>query len=178
MVFPIYTQLILSVRPEDSTSTSTPRILKPDVFIPLGFLIWNIGDLAGRIICGWEKLTLTESPKALALAATARLVFLPLYAMCNIRGKGAVVDSDWFYWMVQLLFGLTNGWVTSNVMMGTPLLVDGSEKEASGGFMGGFLSRIITSAKEEPFRLMLGKLGLCLVFGLTSGSLLSFLVVS
>ncbi len=66
--------------------------------------------------------------------------------------RGAVVNSDLFYLLlVQLPFGLTNGWLASDCMMAAGERVDESEREASGAFM-----------------------GLCLVAGLTAGSLLSF----
>ena len=131
MIFPVYTQVILSVRPEDTS----PRMFKPDVFIPIGFMLWNLGDLSGRVVCGWRRFT-CDRPKLLALVSIARLVYIPLYAMCNIKGHGAVISSDLFYWLVQFTFGMSNGWVGSNVMMSTPGWVDDDEKEASGGFMG------------------------------------------
>lgn len=86
----------------------------------------------------------------------ARLVFIPLYFLCNVGGRGAVVQSDVFYlFVVQGLFGLTNGYLGSECMMGSGEWVKEDEREAAGGFM-----------------------GLCLVGGLTVGSLLSFLLGS
>jgi equilibrative nucleoside transporter 1/2/3 len=86
----------------------------------------------------------------------ARLIFIPLYFLCNVGGRGAVVSSDVFYlFVVQGLFGLTNGYLGSECMMGAGGWVKEEEREAAGGFM-----------------------GLCLVAGLTVGSLLSFLLGS
>lgn len=150
MAFPIFTQAIVSVRP---VSSHPPRLFAPDVFIPFGFLIWNLGDLSGRVLCGFERFRVTE-PRVLALASLARVGFIPLYFLCNVKGNGAVVQSDLFYWLVGLMFGVTNGWVGSNVMMAAPECVDEGEREASGGFM-----------------------GLCLVMGLAMGSLASFLIL-
>ena len=65
-----------------------------------------------------------------------------------------MVKSDVFYLVVvQLLFGLTNGYIGSNCMIAIPEWVKEEEREAAGGYM-----------------------GLCLVAGLTAGSLLSFVV--
>ena len=65
-----------------------------------------------------------------------------------------MVSSDLFYLLVvQLLYGLTNGWLGSSCMMASGDWVDDGEREAAGGFM-----------------------GLCLVIGLTTGSILSFSV--
>lgn len=62
------------------------------------------------------------------------------------------MSSDFFYLaIVQLLFGLSNGFIGSSCMMGAAEWVFPEEREAAGGFM-----------------------GLALVSGLTAGSLLSF----
>ncbi|KIY01529.1 uncharacterized protein Z520_03081 [Fonsecaea multimorphosa CBS 102226] len=143
MVFPIFTASIESVNNIDSA-----------IFIPLAFLLWNIGDLAGRLVTLWPRISLTHYPFALFCIAMARLLFIPLYFLCNIKNKGGVVRSDFFYLIiVQLLFGLTNGYLGSECMMGSGQWVPPEEREAAGGFM-----------------------GLMLVGGLTVGSLLSFLL--
>ncbi|KAI4158802.1 MAG: hypothetical protein LQ342_007099 [Letrouitia transgressa] len=133
MVFPVFTQAILSVHPKDTA----PRLLKPACFIPLAFLVWNVGDLAGRLVTGVPRSTLVYWPRTLFLLSILRLVFVPLYLLCNVHGKGAAVNSDAFYLMfVQLLFGFTNGYIGSNCMMGIGVWVDTEEREAAGGFMG------------------------------------------
>ncbi|KAF3938200.1 hypothetical protein ABW19_dt0202963 [Dactylella cylindrospora] len=147
MVFPVFTQATISVNP-----SSTSILSRPEVFIPLSFLIWNTGDLVGRVLCGFPKLTCTNTV-ILAVGASLRVVYLPLYYLCNIKGGGAKVDSDLFYWLVQITFGLTNGYIGSNAMMVAPTLVDEDEVGAAGGFM-----------------------GLCLVAGLAVGSAASFLL--
>ena len=150
MVFPVFTQQITSVRP-DSTS---PRILQPACFIPLAFLFWNTGDLAGRLLTLVPTFTLVRWPRTIFAASIARAVFIPMYLLCNIHGRGAVIASDAFYLViVQFLFGLTNGYLGSTCMMGAGEWVEVEEREAAGGFM-----------------------GLMLVGGLTVGSLLSFFV--
>jgi len=149
MFFPVFTQKIVSVR----DPTTAPRLFQPSSFIPLGFLFWNTGDLLGRLIPGIPSLTLTARPRLLFTLAVARFSFIPLYLLCNIGGKGAVINSDFFYlFVVQLLFGISNGYIGSNCMMGFVEWVDPVEREAAGGFM-----------------------SLCLVAGLTAGSFLSFL---
>ncbi|KAF2144290.1 uncharacterized protein K452DRAFT_325483 [Aplosporella prunicola CBS 121167] len=151
MIYPIFTQEIQSVR---SGTADTPRLLQPDAFIPLAFLFWNAGDLLGRILPAVPALSLTSHPRAVFALAAARIVFLPLYLLCNVKGRGAVLASDAVYLvLVQLLFGLSNGFVGSTCMMGAVEYVGEDEREAAGGFM-----------------------GLCLVSGLTAGSLLSFVV--
>ena len=142
MVFPVFTASIQSLSGIDSA-----------LFIPLAFLLWNGGDLLGRLVTLSPKASLTHYPFALFCIAMARLVFVPMYFLCNIKGRGATVDSDIFYLViVQFLFGVSNGYLGSSCMMGAGDWVASEEKEAAGGFM-----------------------GLMLVGGLTIGSLLSFL---
>lgn len=141
MGFPVFTASIFSVSGIDRA-----------IFIPLAFLVWNAGDLVGRLVTISPKLSLTHYPVALLCISGARLVFIPLYFLCNIKHRGAVVASDFFYlFVVQFLYGLTNGYVGSECMMGAGEWVGPEEREAAGGFM-----------------------GLMLVGGLTAGSLLSF----
>ncbi|KAI9800033.1 MAG: hypothetical protein M1833_003562 [Piccolia ochrophora] len=149
MMYPVFATSILSVRPP----ASAPPVFQPFVFIPLAFLFWNVGDLLGRLLPLIPHLALTAYPRTIFVLSLARLLYIPLYLFCNIRGNGAVVNSDFFYLgIVQLGFGITNGWLGSICMMGAAEWVDFGEREAAGGFM-----------------------GLCLVGGLTVGSLLSFL---
>lgn len=149
MFFPVFTAQILSNIPPDEA----PRILLPATFIPLGFLFWNVGDLLGRLST-LLPFSLRERPALLFLFSIARLGFLPLYLLCNVRGGGAIIKSDAFYLLVvQLGFGITNGWLGSSCMMAAPESVEEGEREATGGFM-----------------------SLNLVAGLTAGSLLSFTV--
>jgi len=151
MFFPVFTSEILSVN--DSAKS---RMYDSPVFIPLAFLLWNVGDLGGRMAVAIPRLSLAHRPRIAFLFAIARVAFLPLYLLCNINGRGAVVQSDFFYlFVVQLLFGATNGYLASSCMMGVSYWVSEDEREAAGGFM-----------------------GMMLVGGLTAGSLLSFLVSS
>ncbi len=147
MFFPVFTAQIVSNMPPDEA----PRLFQPASFIPLAFLFWNAGDLSGRLST-LLPFSLRNRPALLFVVSIARLIFLPLYLLCNVRGRGAIVSSDVFYlFVVQLGFGLTNGWLGSSCMMAAPDWVEDGEREATGGFM-----------------------GLNLVAGLTVGSLLSF----
>lgn len=147
MFFPVFTAKILSVRDGEDP----PAIFRPGAFVPLGFFVWNLGDLVGRVSTALP-FSLRHRPSLLFLISLARIAMVPLYLLCNIGGRGAKVPSDLFYlFVVQLLFGLTNGWLGSSCMMAAGEWVDEGEREAAGGFM-----------------------GLCLVLGLAVGSLLSF----
>ncbi|KAI9773710.1 MAG: hypothetical protein M1839_002044 [Geoglossum umbratile] len=150
MVFPVFTQAIHSVRPP----STSPRFFHPSIFTPFSILVWNTGDLIGRLLTLLPRPS--PSPKTLFALSVARLIFIPLYFLCNIGGRGAVVNSDLFYLLVvQFSFGLTNGWVGSWSMVSANDWVEEEEREAAGAFM-----------------------ATCLVAGLSAGSLLSFLAAS
>jgi solute carrier family 29 (equilibrative nucleoside transporter), member 1/2/3 len=149
MVFPVFTQRILSVRPVEDQGPLT----QPATFIPLAFLLWNVGDLLGRLITAVPSLSLVHKPRVVFGLAVCRIAWVGLYHLCNIRGEGAKVKSDIFYLIVvQLFFGVSNGYLGSICMIGAGEWVETEEREAAGGFM-----------------------GLMLVAGLAAGSLLSFL---
>ncbi|KAL4988624.1 nucleoside transporter-domain-containing protein [Aspergillus falconensis] len=150
MIFPVYTSKIESV----NDGPSTPRVFQPAAFIPLAFFFWNAGDLLGRTLVINPRYSLAHRSWALFILAIARSGFIPLYLLCNISGQGAIVSSDFFYlFIVQGLFGITNGYLSSCCMMGAGYFVSAEEREPAGGFM-----------------------SLMLVAGLTTGSLMSFFV--
>jgi equilibrative nucleoside transporter 1/2/3 len=150
MLYPVFTQRIVSVRPP----ADQPAYLQPASFIPLAFLFWNIGDLVGRLLTAVPAISLIHRPQVVLLLAALRVAWIGLYHLCNVRGLGAVVNSDVYYLVVvQMLFGLTNGYLGSTCMIAAAEWVDPEEREAAGGFM-----------------------GLCLVAGLAVGSLASFFV--
>jgi equilibrative nucleoside transporter 1/2/3 len=152
MFFPVYTAQITSVN-SDVHIVSAPRWAAPNVFIPLAFLLWNTGDLSGRLLSLIPFRPFSLYPSTLFVFALLRSLFIPLYLLCNIRGAGAVINSDAFYMAVQLGFGVSNGWLAGKCMMEATEWVGEEEREATGGFM-----------------------GFNLVAGLAAGSLGSFLV--
>ncbi|KAI4597325.1 hypothetical protein KJ359_004431 [Pestalotiopsis sp. 9143b] len=148
MFFPVLTPKIESVTPPSEANA----LQRSAAFIPLAFFFWNLGDLAGRGSA--LSLPFRGHPALLFAFSIARVVFLPLYVLCNIHGRGAIVSSDLFYLVVvQFPYGLTNGWLASTCMMSVGYLVDESERAVAGGLM-----------------------ALCLMTGLTVGSVLSFSV--
>ncbi|OJD12643.1 hypothetical protein AJ78_06798 [Emergomyces pasteurianus Ep9510] len=160
MAYPVFTNQIQSVRNTNPTTTTgaqhIPRLFQPSIFIPVALLFWNSGDLVGRLIVLIPRINPTRRPILLFLLSMARLVFIPLYMICNINGRGAWINSDVFYLViVQFLFGVSNGYIGGACMMGTAEWVAAEEREAAGGFM-----------------------SFMLVAGLTLGSLLSFSVAS
>lgn len=153
LAFPVFASTVTSVH-----ENSTHRFFLKSIYIPFVYLVWNIGDLAGRALCGLSNsVMLVKLPKFLIGYAVARLIFIPLFMTCNIHPNtsSALVPSDFWYILLQFLFGLSNGQLcTSCFMVVGDYCDDDDEKEAAGGFTTIFLTS-----------------------GLAAGSLLSYLLV-
>jgi equilibrative nucleoside transporter 1/2/3 len=131
MFYPVFTQKVVSVVPEDRA----PRLFRSAAFIPLGFLVWNSGDLCGRLIT-LLPFAMRQRPRGLFSVAILRAGFIPMYFLCNVQGRGAIISSDAFYlFVVQFGFGISNGWLSSLCMMAPGDYVEEGEREAAGGFM-------------------------------------------
>lgn len=101
--------------------------LDNDLYIPFSFVVFNIGDLLGRLMSGYIPVDQIRGvPRKLAVCATLRVAFLPLFLMCNttIAGDSSmVIPNDSFSLLVQLLFAVSNGLLVSTAFMVSPRLV-------------------------------------------------------
>lgn len=122
--------------------------LPPQLFIPLVFLVWNFGDLIGRIICAFPKLVIT-SDRALIGYGIGRLVFIPLFVLISMWKT----RNDVVYLMLHMIFGITNGHLCSSAFIQMPKYVDEKEREAGGGFMTLLLSSGLTTGSLISFGL-------------------------
>lgn len=159
LIFPVFAATTVSVN-----SGSSNILFQSKIFIPFIFFVWNLGDLLGRIFCGWkgiiQSIFFVKNPKKLFTYAWLRLLFIPLFLTCNYKQgpagqPGALIASDTWYILLQLAFGLSNGQIsTCCFMIVADYCDDDDEKEAAGGFTTVFLS-----------------------WGLVFGSILSYLLV-
>lgn len=131
-IFPSVTASVRSVVVDDGLGV--PQFRQPQVFIPIGFLVWNLGDLLARILCTFPWLTI-ERPTVLFAASLIRVVFIPGIYLCNVKGNGAVIQSDLFFLAYMLLFGLTNGYVASLTMATAISRAPVESKKDVGAFM-------------------------------------------
>ena len=133
--------------------------LDNDLYVPRTFVLFNAGDLIGRLLS--EKVPVQEIrhfSKKLVAAAVCRLIFFPLLLMCAADEHPydnflPTINSDTYSTAIQFLFALTNGLLVSCSFMYAPHLVAhcmGMQERAS---------EMMTFA---------------VFFGLLSGSLLSF----
>ncbi len=119
----------------------TSPSFNPLVFNALHFLLFNVGDLAGRYLCVVPKFT-TWSSRRLVILSLLRTLFIPLFLLCNLQPPTAippttdlpslllrqmssspsspVINSDVLFFTILLAFGFSNGYVSSMCMMAAP----------------------------------------------------------
>ncbi|OWF41845.1 equilibrative nucleoside transporter 3-like [Mizuhopecten yessoensis] len=121
------------------------------------FLLFNLGDYAGRIVSGqfqWPKIS---QSRLLLVVSLVRVAFIPLLMLCNAQPRAhlpVVFTSDVYPIVFILLLGLTNGYLCTLCMMYGPKKVMMEYAEFAGASM-----------------------SVCITIGLASGSLISLLLV-
>ncbi|GAA6060265.1 hypothetical protein JCM10212_003965 [Sporobolomyces blumeae] len=153
-VFPAITSSIISVK---TGSPDAKLLQQPELFVPLGFAVFAAGDWFGRVLPQWESLAWTNW-KALLGCSVARLVFIPLFLMCNQQAGGgghATINSDWAYILIMFVFASTNGYFSTLIMLA---------------------SVVEPSLEEDEVDVAATCLAFYLTAGLAGGSLVSFAV--
>jgi hypothetical protein len=153
-LFPGWTSELQSVR-----QCRTHFRLFNDLYTPFSFLLFNVGDLTGRLLSAkiTQKRIRGLSTK-LVKASLLRFIFFPLLFMC-VGGsrEGFQIQSDLYSLLIIFSFAISNGLLVSTAFVHAPTLLPGTThmQERS--------SEILTFA---------------VAFGLLSGSLFSFPVSS
>lgn len=111
------------------------------MFIPVMFILFNLGDTVGRNLPG----VLTRARVVLTLVIF-RVVFIPLFMMCNVKTSGGSIfprpplDSDVWPLLIMAVFAMSNGWLTTCALMHAPEAVPPPERERAGSLMICFLN--------------------------------------
>ncbi|VEU43385.1 unnamed protein product [Pseudo-nitzschia multistriata] len=128
-----------------------------DLYVPLSFVLFNTGDLLGRLLSGYIPIDrIKHLSQKLVLGAVLRIGFLFVFLICNTTtGKNSkmVVRNDFFSVSIQMLFAVSNGILVSTAFAFSPRLVSSS-----------------SMIQERASEIMT----FSVFFGLLSGSLLSF----
>ena len=152
-VFPAWTSTLKSTHQCESQHPLAR--LSNDLYIPATFVIFNLGDLTGRLLAERMALhTIIGLSTKLVIFASFRGVFFGLFLLCAAN-KSAIpsIPSDFFSLSVQFLFAMSNGGLISAAFMHASNLVPNTAE------MQARSSEILSFA---------------LSFGLLCGSLLSF----
>ena len=134
--------------------------LDNDLYVPFNFVVFNMGDLLGRLIAGHIPVNrIRHLSRKLVMCATLRILFLPLFLMCTstFDGENNIgIRNDFFSLLVQSLFAVSNGILISTSFIWSPQLVGTN-----------------SNLQERASELMTFSLS----FGLLSGSFLTFPVM-
>ncbi|GJJ72040.1 solute carrier family 29 (equilibrative nucleoside transporter), member 1/2/3 [Entomortierella parvispora] len=122
-----------------------------DLFVPLHFLVYNVGDWAGKTLpsIAFFSPNTTHPTRKQQLrylaGALSRLMFIPIFLTANlpIKPEGArllplLIRRDEIWFLLVFLFAITNGYLGSLIMMVGPACVLGGEKKGRAGVKLGF----------------------------------------
>ena len=149
-LFPSTTVHIVSV-----SRCETNSVFFNQAFVPFQFLLFNLGDWGGRTLAGHIPSRFLVPSDQLGLYAAARVMFFPLFLLCNVDGSEfpLVFAADWWPTLFMIAFSLSNGYLSSLAMMTGPAQLSPALAERGGNVM-----------------------VLLMTAGLSAGSLLSFVV--
>lgn len=105
------------------------------IFAPVTHLVWNLGDLAGRVACQYNPNLAVQGRRNLVRYAVIRVVFVVMLALLARANN----PSDLVYEVVQFTFGLTSGHLIASALSLAPSCVEESLRPAAGGLIGLFI---------------------------------------
>jgi Nucleoside transporter len=103
--------------------------LSNDLYIPFGFLLFNVGDLTGRLLLARVPLPrINENISTkLVVGSCLRFVFFPILFLCNGSSSHSsgwpTIHSDMYAVLAQFIFAVSNGFFLSAAFVAAPTLV-------------------------------------------------------
>ncbi|KAF9539197.1 hypothetical protein EC957_005650 [Mortierella hygrophila] len=144
-LFPSLTALV------ESTNTAPDRArVFGDLFVPLHFLTYNLGDWAGKTLPSLALFSpntthpTRRQQMRYLLGAFGRCIFIPIFLTANLpipenaRLLPLLIQRDEIWFLLVFLFALSNGYLGSLIMMVGPACVLGGENKARAGVKLGF----------------------------------------
>lgn len=110
-------------------------------FIPITcFLLFNVGDFAGRAAAGFLPMPL-QYPRLQFVLALTRIAFIPLIMSCNLHPRHLPVlfENDFFFIFLMAGLGFTNGYLFCVAMVQGPMYVPQELREKTGFVLVAFL---------------------------------------
>ncbi|PLW18157.1 hypothetical protein PCASD_19072 [Puccinia coronata f. sp. avenae] len=109
----------------DSSGSDSRLLLdnwyKPSIFIPLHFVVFNLGDWAGRVLpqlLPRFSKRLSHRTSALYTLSAARTIFIPMFLVCNVDYSSIVLfRSDLIYLVILACFSISNGYLSALLMV-------------------------------------------------------------
>lgn len=116
------------------------------LFVPLTcFLVFNTGDLIGRIIPQW--IIWPKNKYAILVLALCRSAFIPLFLMCyhkDANKDDVLFRSDIFPVAFNAVLSVSNGYLATLCMVLAPRAVNSKSAESASAIMTFFLSSGLT----------------------------------
>ncbi|XP_065911440.1 equilibrative nucleoside transporter 1-like [Dysidea avara] len=116
------------------------------LFVPLTcFLVFNTGDLVGRIIPQW--IIWPRNKYAILVLALCRSAFIPLFLMCyhkDANKDDVIFRSDIFPVAFNAVLSVSNGYLATLCMVLAPRAVNSRSAESASAIMTFFLSSGLT----------------------------------
>jgi len=138
----MFPAITAKIQPMSTADGSQPSIWARDYFLPVCcFLLFNLTDYMGRIAGGYTVWPRKGQWYLVLLLVLARVAFVPLFMYCNLDHKRlyTVFDSDAYYIVFMVLFGLSNGYLATLCMIYGPGLVEPAEQNTASSMMAAFL---------------------------------------
>lgn len=126
----IFIGFIVSLSYPVFANTIESKSINASVWVPLVHLVWNSGDLAGRILCEAPKFRIRTDNGLLIYSAARSLLIIGLLVLANFGNP-----SDLVYLLVQLVYGVTGGHLISSAIAITPTRVPVHSQPAAGGLI-------------------------------------------
>lgn len=138
LIFPAISTNIQSMH----KGTGSPWTAK--FFVPLTvFLLFNFADLCGRQVTAWIQVPGPRS-KVLPALALLRVCLVPLFLLCNYQPRShltvVLFQSDIYPVLFTCLLGLSNGYLSTLVLIYGPKIVPRELAEATGVVMSFYMS--------------------------------------
>ena len=140
-IFPSLTSTIIAAPYQNQTSslahdanTRTPSswCVWSHLFVPIGFVLFNLGDMIGR-----AAPCIMRSSRGIVCAALARIAFAPLFMMCYTAQGSAMQlpvfwGTDTMPLCVMTIFAVSNGWLTSSIFVAVAEQInDATQRESA-----------------------------------------------
>jgi hypothetical protein len=132
--------------------------LANDLYTPFTFLLFNVGDLCGRILAGIPHLNTIVS-RHLVTFTMGRFLFFPLLFLCTSGSLGDdtfQIQSDLYSLSVQFSLAVSNGILLTTAFARAPMLLANDNRA------------------NKNREIMSEMLSFSVAFGLLSGSLFAF----
>ncbi|XP_075145843.1 equilibrative nucleoside transporter 2 [Haematobia irritans] len=138
--------ITLSVFPaihSDIKANSPDFFISSNLFAPITcFLTFNLFAMLGSLTTSWIQW---PKPRFLCVPVILRVVFIPLFLLCNYIPKGidrtipVLISNEWVYWIIAVVMSYSSGYLSSLGMMYAPQTVQPKYQITAGMFAAAML---------------------------------------